>query len=100
MCHIFAGCFCAIVAPETVVGDTAMVKPGRRPYRRLVTILAVVAGRNVVRGFSCRSNAVVTGPAASGHRCVVHERDWAPGCRRMTVGTHGGRRHVIRSPGR
>lgn len=64
-----------------------------------MAILAVVAGWNVIRRLSCRSNTVVTGAAATRHGCVIHVCDRAPGSSRMTVGTHSGCRHVIRTPG-
>jgi len=100
VCGILADSFDAVVAFETAVGDTGMVKPGRCPERRLVTILAVVAGGKVVRRLSCPRNTVVAGPAAAGHGCVIHERDRAPGRCRMAVGAQNGCRHMVQALGR
>lgn len=98
--RILTGSFDAVMASETVVGDTGMVIPGRRPERRLVTILAVVAGGKVVGRLACCRNTIVAGSTATGHGCVIHERNRAPGRCRMAVGAQGGCRHMVQTFGR
>jgi len=75
---VLAGCAQAIVAPNAIANDTAVIKNSREPGRRAVTIVALVVGGNVVRCFPGRLNAVVTAYTIAGYGRVIHECDDGP----------------------
>ena len=77
-----------------------MIENRRRPGGCVVTVVALLAGRDMRRRLARRLHAVMAGVAITRHRCVVHKRDSAPCGSDMAVGTLGGRHYVISRLGR
>ena len=75
----------AVVAIETAASDVGVIKYRGLPRACLVTVVALVAGDDVVRRLSDRNNIVMTREAASGHGSVIHECDRAPRTCRVAI---------------
>lgn len=95
MRHVLACGINAVVAADTIPSDVDVIELRWNPGGRLVTVVALIAGRNVIRGLTGRGDAIVTGSAASRDCRMVHEGDRTPrGCC-MTVRADVRRRDVI-----
>ena len=71
----------AIVAAHTVVDDTRMIEDCGHPRRCRVTIVALVARRNMIRCLACCLKAIVTTLATACDGRMIHVTDNRPvGC--------------------
>ena len=82
---VLAGGVDAVVTTETAACDVGVIKYRGLPRACLVTVVALVAGDDVVRRLSDRNNIVMTREAASGHGSVIHECDRAPRTCRVAI---------------
>ena len=80
---VLTGGVSAIVATEAISSDIGVVEDSRYPKRAYVAIVALFARNDVAGWFAGCQDAVVASATATGHRCVVHVRDRAPGRRCM-----------------
>ena len=72
-----------------------MIEDGGYPCRRVVAVVALIAGRNVCWCFASRLHAIVAREAVAGNGGVVHKIHCIPGRGDVTVGTTGGRHDMI-----
>ena len=82
MREILANCFCAVVTADTISGDIHMIKIGRQPANGRMTVIAIVAARDMRGVFSGCSKTVMTGAAAAQDLRVI---DHVHGCPHVTV---------------
>lgn len=75
---IFAGRSNAIVAANTITKYIIVIEYSGQPTGAAVTVIALVAGRDVSGRFPCSLNTVVTSNATAGYRRVVHEYPSVP----------------------
>ncbi len=68
----------AIVAGKTAGNYTGMVEHRRRPGTRRVTIVTLVAGRQMLRRFAGNGGSVVTAVAGTVHFSMIHSYHRAP----------------------
>jgi len=85
VCRILAGCFCAVVATETVAADINVVEVRRQPAQRAVAIIAGVATGDMGRSFTSRNSAIVAGATGADHLRVVDGHDWYKDISRVAV---------------
>ena len=71
--RVLPNCIYAIVAGDTIARDIRMIKDGRCPGRRVVAVVALLAGRYVRRRLAGSLHAVVTVVATAGYGRMVHE---------------------------
>lgn len=76
---VFACNIDAVVTGKAIARNAGMIEDGRNPERTVMTVVAVVARRNVARRLAGGSGAIVTGTAAPRHSHMVHVEDRAPG---------------------
>lgn len=95
MGHAFADSGRAVVATDAVSDDAGMIENGRRPCGRCMTVVALVAGRDVSRCLARRLNTVMTAITAACQRRMVHKRDDLPVSRDMTIGAFADSRDVV-----
>ena len=62
----------AVMAAHAVVRDVGVVKVGRYPGIRCMTIVAVIAARYVRRILTFGRDPIVAGEAGADHLCVIH----------------------------
>ena len=72
MRYIFASCVRAVMAAGAISGNARMIEVGGRPGDRSMTIIAVVATRQMSRVFSGCSDAIVTRAATAEYLRMVH----------------------------
>lgn len=92
-----ARCIGTIMAAGAIAGDVHMVEIGRQPGDRRVTVVAVVAARNVRRVFAGCGNAIMTGPAGSEYLSVVNCESGFECRRTMAVLAYVARLYVRRA---
>ena len=63
--RIFASCSNAVVATNTIANNAEVIENSRKPACRAVTVVALIAGGNMVRSFSGRLDAVMAGYATA-----------------------------------
>ena len=90
-----AGCPRTVVTVYAPADDICMIKYCGDPERRLMAVVALVAGRKMVRLFARRGHVVMARCATSGHGGVIHESNRAPCGIGMTVRTELGGRNMI-----
>ena len=56
---VLAGCINAVMTARTIIDDTCVIKIRRSPRNRSMTIVAVVAARDMCRVFADRDRAVM-----------------------------------------
>ena len=66
----------AVVTADAVVGDVGVIEIRRYPGNRRMTVVAVVAARDMCRVFASRDGPVVTGDAGAEHLCVIDRVGW------------------------
>ena len=69
-----AGCISTVMAAHAVAGDVRMVEIRRQPGDRRMTVIAVIAARNMRRVFAGCDDTVVTGSAGAEDLGVVDGR--------------------------
>lgn len=83
--RMFSGGVDAVMATEAAARYVGMVECGRLPRAGLVTVVAPVAGNDVVERLARRDNIVMAVAATAGYGSMIHERDRAPRTGRMAV---------------
>ena len=71
---VLAGCINTVMTARTIIDDTCVIKIRRSPRNRSMTIVAVVAARNMCRVFADRDRAVVAGRAGINYLGVIDQR--------------------------
>jgi len=90
-----AGSVEAVVTGKAIARDIAVVEHGRDPGCARMTIVAAVAGGDVIRCLPCCLEAVVTATATACHRRMIHKGDGTPGSCRVAIVANRRRSHVI-----
>ena len=72
MRRVLAGRIRAVMAANTVVGNTRMIENYLRPADRVVAVIAGVTTGNMRRMLAGGNNAIVTGTAIAYHLCVIN----------------------------
>lgn len=85
MCLVFAGRVGAVMAAHAIVSDDGMVEVRGYPGDCGVTVIAVVAARNMSRVFAGCRYTVMTRAAAAQNLCVVNGEHWLPYRRSVTI---------------
>jgi hypothetical protein len=85
------------VATHTIAGDTDVIKIGRKPADRRVTVVTAVIARNVGWMFAGRRYAVVAGTAGAQHLRVIHGIGRRENTRIVAILANIGRLYVRRS---
>jgi len=85
VCSILAGRTRAVMAANTVAGDSVVIECCGDPGNRRVTIVTIVAAGNVGRVFPGRDCAVMTGAAGTQDLCVIDSERGRPYCRAVAI---------------
>lgn len=74
-----------VVATNAVSDDVRVIKDGRKPGGRVVAVVALIAGADMVRCFPGRLNAIVAAVTAASNGGMIHERYHCPIRRNVAV---------------
>ena len=85
VCRRLASRVDTIVARDAIAADVCVVEDSRHPCRGVMTVVALLAGGDMIRRLAGCLHPVVACIATPGHRGVVHERDYGPGRRNVTI---------------
>ena len=86
VCRRLTGRVGTVVARDAITTDVCVVEDRRHPRSRVVTVIALLAGGDMIRRLAGCLHSVVAGVAAPGHRGVVHKRNHRPGGRDVAIG--------------
>lgn len=75
MSRVFANRIGTVMAAEAVADNVHVIEIRRQPANRTVTIVAVVAARNMVLTLACGGNSVVTRSARAQNLCVINHHN-------------------------
>lgn len=80
-----AGGVGAIVTARAIVDDSCVIKRRRRPRKRCVAIVTVIAAADMCRMFAGRRDAIMAGATGTENLGVIDRIDRNPDVGRMTV---------------
>ena len=74
----FSGGGRTVVAADTIADDAGVIEQCREPGARVVAVVTLIIGGDMVRRLTGCLDAVVAGVTAAGNRRVVHKGDDRP----------------------
>ncbi len=84
-----------VVTVDAIARDIRVVEYSRQPCACIVAVVTLLTGSDMRWCFAGCLNTIVAGITATGHRCVVHERNDVPCRRDMAIAALFRRHHMI-----